>query len=88
MPSIEGTDIAHNPDVLAAEAQLRAAAIAFGHMRIIAPVDGVIAQRTVQVGQQVARRHAADGGGAAVQCLDRRQFQGSAAGPTCGSASR
>ena len=52
--SIEGTDIAHNPDVLAAEAQLRAAAIAYGHMRIIAPLDGVIAQRTVQAGQQVA----------------------------------
>ncbi|HKB96962.1 MAG TPA: HlyD family efflux transporter periplasmic adaptor subunit [Rhizomicrobium sp.] len=52
--SIEGTDIAHNPDVMAAEAQLRAAAIAFGHMRIIAPLDGVIAQRTVQAGQQVA----------------------------------
>jgi membrane fusion protein (multidrug efflux system) len=51
---IEGTDIAHNPDVLAAEAQLRTAAIAFGHMRIIAPLDGVIAQRTVQAGQQVA----------------------------------
>ena len=52
--SIEGADIAHNPDVLAAEAQLRAAAIVFGHMRIIAPLDGVIAQRTVQAGQQVA----------------------------------
>jgi membrane fusion protein (multidrug efflux system) len=52
--SIEGTDIAHNPEVLAAEAQLRAAAIAYGHMRIIAPLDGVIAQRTVQAGQQVA----------------------------------
>ena len=52
--SIEGTDIAHNPEVLAAQAQLRAAAIAFGHMRIIAPLDGVIAQRTVQAGQQVA----------------------------------
>ena len=52
--AIEGTDIAHNPDVLAAEAQLRAAAIAYGHMRIIAPLDGVIAQRTVQAGQQVA----------------------------------
>jgi membrane fusion protein (multidrug efflux system) len=51
--SIEGTDIAHNPEVLAAEAQLRAAAIVFGHMRIIAPLDGVIAQRTVQAGQQV-----------------------------------
>jgi len=52
--TIEGADIAHNPDVLAAEAQLRAAAITFGHMRIIAPLDGVIAQRTVQAGQQVA----------------------------------
>jgi membrane fusion protein (multidrug efflux system) len=52
--SIEGTDIAHNPEVLAAEAQLRTAAITFGHMRIIAPLDGVIAQRTVQAGQQVA----------------------------------
>jgi membrane fusion protein (multidrug efflux system) len=52
--TIEGTDVAHNPDVLAAEAQLRAAAIAYGHMRIVAPLDGVIAQRTVQAGQQVA----------------------------------
>jgi membrane fusion protein, multidrug efflux system len=52
--TIEGADVAHNPDVLAAEAQLRAAAIAYGHMRIIAPLDGVIAQRTVQAGQQVA----------------------------------
>jgi membrane fusion protein (multidrug efflux system) len=52
--TIEGADIAHNPDVLSAEAQLRQAAIVFGHMRIIAPLDGVIAQRTVQAGQQVA----------------------------------
>jgi membrane fusion protein (multidrug efflux system) len=40
--------------VLAAEAQLRNAAIAQSHMTVVAPVDGVIAQRTVQVGQQVA----------------------------------
>jgi len=52
--SIEGTDIAHNPDVMSAEAQLRTAAIVYGHMRLIAPLDGVIAQRTVQAGQQVA----------------------------------
>jgi membrane fusion protein (multidrug efflux system) len=32
---------------------LRAAAIALSHMKIVAPVDGVIAQRTVQVGQRV-----------------------------------
>jgi membrane fusion protein (multidrug efflux system) len=50
---IAGVDIEHNPDVLAAEAQLRAAALALAHMRIVAPVDGVIAQRTVQVGQRV-----------------------------------
>jgi membrane fusion protein, multidrug efflux system len=53
LSSIAGTDVAHNPDVLAAEAQLRTAAITLSHMRIVAPVDGVIAQRTVQVGQQV-----------------------------------
>jgi membrane fusion protein (multidrug efflux system) len=52
--SNEGTDIAHNPEVLAAEAQLRSAAIVYGHMRVVAPLDGVIAQRTVQAGQQVA----------------------------------
>ena len=51
--AITGVDIAHNPDVLTAEAQLRAAAITLAHMKIVAPVDGVIAQRTVQVGQRV-----------------------------------
>jgi len=51
---IAGVDIDNNPDVLAAIAQLRAAAIALGHMRIVAPVDGIVAQRTVQVGQRVS----------------------------------
>jgi len=51
--SIAGVDVAHNPDVLAAEAQLRSAAIVLAHMKIVAPVDGVVAQRTVQVGQRV-----------------------------------
>jgi membrane fusion protein, multidrug efflux system len=51
--AIAGVDLAHNPDVLAAEAQLRAAAIVLAHMKIVAPVDGVIAQRSVQVGQRV-----------------------------------
>jgi membrane fusion protein (multidrug efflux system) len=54
LSQVEGTNVAGNPDVLTAEAQLRNAAIALGHMRLIAPVDGVVAQRTVQVGQQVA----------------------------------
>ena len=53
LSSIQGTDIAHNPDVLAAEATLRGAALVLSHMRVVAPVDGVVAQRTVQVGQQV-----------------------------------
>ncbi|MCP5411200.1 MAG: HlyD family efflux transporter periplasmic adaptor subunit [Alphaproteobacteria bacterium] len=51
--SISGTDIATNPDVLAAEAKVRGALIAMSHMRVVAPVDGVIAQRTVQAGQHV-----------------------------------
>jgi membrane fusion protein, multidrug efflux system len=54
LSQIEGADIANNPDVLSAEAALRTAAIAQSHMRIVAPVDGVVAQRTVQLGQQVA----------------------------------
>lgn len=54
LSQVSGTDIADNPDVLAAEAKLRSAVIAQSHMRIVAPVDGVIAQRTVQVGQHVA----------------------------------
>jgi membrane fusion protein (multidrug efflux system) len=51
--SIAGVAIDANPDVLAAEAQLHAAALMLAHMRIVAPVDGIIAQRTVQVGQRV-----------------------------------
>ncbi|HKD46808.1 MAG TPA: HlyD family efflux transporter periplasmic adaptor subunit [Rhizomicrobium sp.] len=54
LSQIQGTDVANNPDVLSAEAALRSAVIAQGHMRIVAPVDGVVAQRTVQVGQAVA----------------------------------
>ena len=54
LSQIVGTDIANNPDVLSAEATLRNTIIAQGHYRIVAPVDGVVAQRTVQVGQQVA----------------------------------
>ncbi len=52
--SVTGTTVANNPDVLAAIAKLRDAAIALSHMQLIAPVNGVVAQRNVQVGQQVA----------------------------------
>ena len=54
LSQIEGADVANNPDVLSAEAVLRNAVIAQSHMRIVAPVDGVVAQRAVQLGQQVA----------------------------------
>ncbi|HWA30147.1 MAG TPA: efflux RND transporter periplasmic adaptor subunit [Rhizomicrobium sp.] len=52
--SVQGTNVANNPDVLAAIAQFRSAAITYSHMKLYAPVSGVVAQRTVQVGQQVA----------------------------------
>ena len=54
LTQVSGTSVSDNPDVLSAEAALRNAVISLGHMRLVAPVDGVIAQRTVQVGQQVA----------------------------------
>jgi membrane fusion protein (multidrug efflux system) len=52
--SVQGTNIANNPDVLAAIAQFRSAAITLSHMKLYAPVSGVVAERTVQVGQQVS----------------------------------
>ncbi|TPG13648.1 efflux RND transporter periplasmic adaptor subunit [Sphingomonas oligophenolica] len=52
--AVSGTDVASNPSVLAAIAAYRRAAIARSHMHIVAPITGVVAQRTVQLGQQVA----------------------------------
>lgn len=52
--AVQGTDVGTNPAVLAAIAAYRRAAIVRGHMRVTAPIDGVVAQRTVQVGQQIA----------------------------------
>ena len=52
--SVQGTAVAGNPDVLASIARLRQAGIVLGHMRLYAPVDGVVAQRTAQLGQQIA----------------------------------
>jgi membrane fusion protein (multidrug efflux system) len=54
LASIQGASIANNPEVLSSIANLRNAAIVLGHMKIVAPADGVIAQRTVQIGQQIA----------------------------------
>lgn len=48
------TDVANNPSVRAAEAQLRAAYLNHVHTKLIAPIDGYVAKRNVQVGEQVA----------------------------------
>jgi membrane fusion protein, multidrug efflux system len=51
---IDGTTVASNPAVLAAAAAVRDATLALQRARVTAPVSGVIARRTVQVGQRVA----------------------------------
>ena len=52
--AVAGTDARNNPQVLAAAAAYRRAAIMRGHMQLTSPIDGVVAQRQVQLGQQVA----------------------------------
>jgi membrane fusion protein (multidrug efflux system) len=52
--AVQGADIKNNPDVLAAIAAVRRAAIIRNHMHLTAPEDGVVAQRNVQLGQQVS----------------------------------
>ena len=51
---IDGTTVKSHPQVRAAEAAVREAALALRRTHIIAPVAGVVARRTVQVGQRVA----------------------------------
>ncbi|WEK44961.1 MAG: efflux RND transporter periplasmic adaptor subunit [Candidatus Sphingomonas colombiensis] len=51
--TVAGTDVNNNPAVMAAIAAYRRAAIIRSHMHVVAPIDGVVAQRTVQVGQQI-----------------------------------
>ena len=55
LAQIQGTNIADNPDVLAAEARLRDAVVTLNYARIEAPASGVVAQRSAQVGQQVSQ---------------------------------
>ena len=52
--TVQGASVSENPAVLAAIAAVRRAAIVQSHMRIVAPVEGVVARRSVQLGQQVA----------------------------------
>ncbi len=51
---IAGTTVETHPLVLTAAARLRDAALAVRRTRIVAPVDGVIARRGVQLGQRLA----------------------------------
>jgi membrane fusion protein (multidrug efflux system) len=51
---IDGTTIANHPQVLAAAAAVRNAALALHRTQLTSPVSGVIAKRSVQVGQRVA----------------------------------
>jgi membrane fusion protein (multidrug efflux system) len=51
---IDGTTIADHPQVLAAAAAVRNAALAVHRTELTAPVSGVVAKRAVQVGQRVA----------------------------------
>ena len=50
---IQGTTVETHPEVLAAAARLRNAALALHRTKIVAPVAGVIAKRSVQVGQRI-----------------------------------
>jgi membrane fusion protein (multidrug efflux system) len=51
---IDGTTIADHPQVLAAEAAVRNAALALHRTEITSPVTGLVAKRSVQVDQRVA----------------------------------
>jgi membrane fusion protein (multidrug efflux system) len=51
---IDGTTIADHPQVLAAAGAVRNAALALHRTELVSPVSGVIAKRSVQVGQRVA----------------------------------
>jgi membrane fusion protein, multidrug efflux system len=51
---IDGTTIADHPQVLAAAAAVRNAALALHRTDIISPMNGIVAKRAVQVGQRVA----------------------------------
>jgi membrane fusion protein (multidrug efflux system) len=51
---IDGTTIADHPQVLAAAAAVRNAALALHRTQLVSPLSGEVAKRSVQVGQRVA----------------------------------
>jgi membrane fusion protein (multidrug efflux system) len=50
---IRGADVAHNPEVLAAKAAMDTAKLNLSRTILRAPFDGVVAQKTVQIGERV-----------------------------------
>jgi membrane fusion protein (multidrug efflux system) len=54
LAQIDGTTVESHPQVLAAEAAVREAALALRRTRVASPVAGVVARRSVQIGQRVA----------------------------------
>jgi len=50
----EGTSVEQHPNVLAAAARVREAYLASQRAAVVAPVDGYVAKRTVQLGQRIA----------------------------------
>jgi membrane fusion protein (multidrug efflux system) len=52
--AVQGAHVETNPDVLAAIAAVRRAAIVRNHMHLTAPEDGIVAQRSAQLGQEVS----------------------------------
>jgi len=51
---ISGVSVSENPEVKAAQARLDAARLSLARTVVRAPTDGVVARKSVQVGQQVA----------------------------------
>jgi membrane fusion protein (multidrug efflux system) len=54
LAQVRGTDVDHHPDVQAALARVRAAALTLERTTIRSPVSGMVAQRSVQLGKRVA----------------------------------
>lgn len=50
---VDGTDVENNPAVLVAKAAYRSAWIAAQRNRVVAPVTGYVAERSVQLGQHI-----------------------------------